>query len=77
MFLRKSGLRNDNTFKACLQAMINAILRTRIKGKFVRSEAGVLENIRLAFYDDLEVPVKEEPELPGASQLGLWEKDME
>ena len=73
VFLRKSGLRYDSTFKACLQAMINAIPRTRIKGKFIRPEAEVLENMRLAFYDDLEVPVEEEPELPGASQLGLWE----
>ncbi len=71
VFLRKSGLRNDSTFKACLQAMINAIPRTRIKGKFVRPEAEVLENMRLAFYDDLEVPVEEEPELPGATQLDL------
>ena len=70
-FLRKTGLKNDTTYKALLQAMINAIPRTRIKGKFIRPEAEVLENMRLAFYDDLEVPVEEEPKLPGASQLDL------
>ena len=62
-FLRRAGLRNDPTFKACLQAMINAIPRTRQKGKFVRPEADVLEDMRLAFFDDLEVPQEEEPEL--------------
>jgi len=56
-----------------LQAMINAIPRTRIKGKFIRPEAEVLENMRLAFFDDLEAPLEEEPELPGATQLDLWE----
>jgi putative DNA methylase len=77
VFLRKSGLKNDSTFRACLQAMINAIPRTRIKGKFVRPEAEVLENMRLAFFDDLEVPVEEEPEMPEGVQIGLWEGEEE
>lgn len=70
-FLRKTGLKNDTTYKALLQAMINAIPRTRIKGKFIRPEAEVLENMRLAFFDDLAAPLEEEPELPGATQLDL------
>jgi putative DNA methylase len=77
VFLRRSGLKNDSTFKACLQAMINAIPRTRIKGKFVRPEAEVLENMRLAFFDDLEVPVEEEPEMPAGVQMELWEGEEE
>lgn len=60
-FLRRTGLRNDATFKACLQAMINAIPRTKQKGAFVRPEAQVLEDMRLAFYDDLVVPPEETP----------------
>ena len=60
-FLRQTGLRNDAPFKSCLQALINAIPRKKEKGKFIRQEAEFLENLRLAFFDDLEVPVEEEP----------------
>ena len=77
VFLMKAGLKRDTTFKACLQAMLNAIPRTRIKGRFVRPEAEVLENMRLAFFDDLKAPVEEEPELPEANQMGLWEAETE
>ena len=72
LFLQKSGLKRDTTFKALLQSMINAIPRSRIKGKFVRPEAEVLENMRLAFFsEELIAPVEEEPELPQEKQLGL------
>ncbi|HKZ82398.1 MAG TPA: hypothetical protein VJ793_01935 [Anaerolineae bacterium] len=73
VFLKKSGLKTDGAFKACLQALLNAIPRSRIKGKFARPEAEVLENLRLAFFDDLQAPVEEEPELAVAAQLGLGE----
>lgn len=43
-----------------MQALLNAIPRTKEKGKFVRPEAEVLEAIRLAFFDDLMAPVDEE-----------------
>jgi len=73
LFLQKSGLKHDTTFKALLQSMINAIPRSRIKGKFVRPEAELLENMRLAFFsDELTTPKEEEPELPQEKQLGLW-----
>lgn len=71
VFLRKAGLRNDATFKSLLQALIYAIPRTRVKGKFVRPEAEVLENLRLTFFEELEAPVEKEPPLPQAEQLGL------
>lgn len=61
-FLKRTGLRNDSTFKACLQAMINAIPRTKIRGKFARPEAEVLERVRLAFFEELEAPAAEEPQ---------------
>jgi putative DNA methylase len=70
-FLRRSGLRNDGAFRALLQALLNAIPRSRVKGKFVRPEAEVLENMRLAFFDDLVAPAEEEPEIPGYVQMGL------
>ena len=73
VFLRKSGLKTDGAFKACLQALLNAIPRAKVKNKFVRPEAEVLENLRLAFFDDLQAPVEEEPEIPMPSQLALGE----
>lgn len=60
-FLNRSGLRTDGTFKACLQALLNAIPRTKRKGKFLRKEAELLESLRLSFFDDLQPPVEEEP----------------
>jgi putative DNA methylase len=59
-FLRRANLIEETTFKALLQSLINAIPRTRLKGKFVRPEAEILENMRLAFFDELTVPVEEE-----------------
>jgi hypothetical protein len=69
-FLRRTGLRNDGTFKALLQALINAIPRRRVKGRFLRPEAEVLENMRLAFFEGLTAPA-EETHQPEAEQLGL------
>lgn len=60
-FLKRTGLMQDPTFKACLQALINAIPRTRTKGKFNRIEAQLLDDLRLAFFDDLIAPKEEEP----------------
>lgn len=74
VFLRKSNLKNDTTFKALIQSLINAIPRAKIKGKFVRPEAEVLENMRLAFYPEMTVPVEEEPLVPVEKQLGLFEQ---
>ncbi|MBM4466926.1 MAG: DUF1156 domain-containing protein [Chloroflexi bacterium] len=76
-FLKHTGLLTDGTFKAYLQALLNAIPRTKVKGKFVRPEAEVLENMRLAFFDDLSVPVEEEV-IEQPRQLGLgWEESTE
>ncbi len=78
LFLQKSGLKRDTTFKALLQTLINAIPRSRIKGKFVRPEAEVLENMRLAFFsDELTAPTEEEPVIPQVAQLGLWSEETE
>ncbi len=74
VFMMKAGLKQNTAFKACLQAMMNAIPRSRIKGKFVRPEAEVLDNLRLAFFNDLEIHEEAEPQLPVAVQKGLWEE---
>ena len=61
VFLKRAGLLNDPQFKAGLQAMINAVPRTREKGEFKRPEASILEAMSLAFFEDIEIPVEEEP----------------
>lgn len=66
-FLRKTGLLIDSTFKSCLQAFINSIPWTKEKGKFVRIEAELLENLRLTFFDDLTLP--SEPEEPKVTMV--------
>ncbi|GAB4161476.1 MAG: hypothetical protein Fur0021_34630 [Candidatus Promineifilaceae bacterium] len=72
VFLQNRGLKRDTTFRTGLQALINAIPRTKVKNKFVRSEADVLDRMRLAFYaDELTVPPEEEPPIPQAQQLGF------
>ncbi len=60
-FLKKAGLLHDTTFKQLVQALINAIPRTRIKGKWVRVEAELLERLRQYFYPEMDAPVEEEP----------------
>jgi len=68
-FLNNAGLLNDSTFKACLQALVNAIPRTKQKGKFIRPEAAALENLCLAFFPDIILPAEEAP--PEIPQQGM------
>jgi adenine-specific DNA methylase len=71
-FLRQAHLLNDATFKACLQALINAVPRTKKKGKFVRPEAALLDRLRDAFFQDLQVPPEEAPPaLPSQQAFGF------
>lgn len=60
-FLKNSGLLTDTTFKACFQALLNAVPRTEKDGQFLRPEARLLENLRMTFFDDIEAPPEEEP----------------
>jgi hypothetical protein len=60
-FLKRSGLTRDATFKACLQALLNAVPRTKKDGHFIRPEARLLESLRVTFFDDIEAPPEEEP----------------
>jgi hypothetical protein len=71
-FLRQARLLGDGTFKACLQALVNAVPRTMKKGKFVRAEAALLDKLRDAFFPDLEVPPEEAPPpLPSQQTFGF------
>lgn len=83
-FLNRSGLFTHGTFKACLQALVNAVPRTKRKGKFLCKEAELLESLRLAFFDDLEPPTEEEPSevaeqisFPGLGEEGLEQDETE
>jgi putative DNA methylase len=74
-FLKRTGLLNDGTFIACLQALLNAIPRTKIKDKFLRPEADILERMRLAFFEELIAPAEEA--LPEAVQATLFSPEEE
>jgi adenine-specific DNA methylase len=78
-FLNGAGLAADSTFKAVLQAVINVIPRTREKGKFVRPEAEVLENMCMTFFPDIKPPAEEpEPDLAAVQpRLPLYEEGEE
>lgn len=52
----RAGLANDNRFLACVQGLVNAIPRTKDKGKWVRPEAGLLDALVTAYFPDIEVP---------------------
>ncbi len=72
VFLQNRNLKRDTTFRAGLQTLINAIPRTKVKNKFVRPEADVLDRMRLAFYaDELTVPPEENLELNQVFQPNL------
>ncbi len=71
-FLKRTGLISNSTFKMAIQAFMNTIPRTKIKGRFVRPEAQTLDDLRLKFFDDLEVPPEEEPpKIPTQADLFL------
>ena len=61
MFLRRSSLLQDPTFKSLLQALVNAIPRAKKNGKLIRPEARSLDGLRLAFFGEIEVPPDSEP----------------
>ena len=61
-FLKRAGLMGDSAFKACLQAMINTVPRTKIKGKSVQPKAASLDKLWAAFFEELAVPAKEAPQ---------------
>jgi adenine-specific DNA methylase len=54
-FLKRTRLATDARFQALLQALINAIPRTKEKGRFLRPEAAALHEIAFLF-PDLQIP---------------------
>lgn len=76
-FLTTSGLIKNAPFKACLQAMLHVIPRTKEKGRFLRKEAETLEAIRLAFFGEIEAPPEEIPEVKQEQVACKFEDDEE
>jgi putative DNA methylase len=73
-FLGRTGLRSNATFALVVQALLHAIPRTKKKDQFVRPEAHLLDELRLSFFPDLEVPAG--PDL-SVEEIGLWEEGEE
>jgi adenine-specific DNA methylase len=70
-FLRGAGLLQHAGFRQCLQALLEAVPRTRRHdGAFLRPEADLLDRLRLTFFPELEPPAEPEPK-PSALQLSL------
>lgn len=76
-FLRQARLLNDGTFKACLQALLNSVPRTRKKGRLIRPEAELLDKLRDAFFTDLQAPPEEAPPLLAPQQTFPFTKAAE
>ena len=55
-FLKRTGLLSDATFKSLLQALVCAVPRVKKNGVLVRPEARALDDLRLAFFPDVEAP---------------------
>jgi adenine-specific DNA methylase len=55
----RTGLASDRRFLACIQGLVRAIPRTKDKGKFVRSEAAILDDLVTAYFPDVELPEDE------------------
>ncbi|MCX2727449.1 DUF1156 domain-containing protein [Thermomicrobium sp. 4228-Ro] len=61
-FLRRAGLLQSSEFRQLLQALLEAVPRTRGReGTFLLPEAQVLDAMRLALFPELEVPPEPEP----------------
>ena len=63
-FLKRTRLGADVQLQALLQALINAIPRTKKKGEFVRPEAAALDDILTGLADmfsDLQIPQDLQP----------------
>jgi putative DNA methylase len=52
----RAGLARDGRFLACLQGLVNAIPRTRVKGAWVRPEAETLDRLCASYFPDIEIP---------------------
>jgi putative DNA methylase len=64
-------LTRDSSFLACIQGLINAIPRSKIKGDWILPEAGVLDRLVGAYLPDITVPHDEPEPTPTYTQDDL------
>ena len=75
-FLGRTGYLQSTEFRQVLQALLEAIPRTRGRdGAFVLPEAKVLDDMRLSLFPELEVPPEPEPVTRGVQQSLFAEED--
>ena len=67
----RAGLGSDERFLACLQGLVNAIPRTKIKGEWVRKEAETLDRLCATYFPDIEMPPDPLSELADQGALEL------
>jgi adenine-specific DNA methylase len=70
--LQRTGLEDDTTFRALVEAAIRAVPRTKERGEFVHPEAKILEGIRTTLFADIEAPPDPEVE---PEQLVVFDKN--
>ena len=59
-FLDKTSLLTNENFRDAVQALVNAIPRTFLQGKWVVPEAGLLDTLITAYFPEIVLPAKEE-----------------
>lgn len=75
-FLGRTGYLQSTEFRQVLQALLEAIPRTRGRdGAFVLPEAKVLDDMRLSLFPELEVPPEPEPVLREVQRSLFDEED--
>ncbi len=75
-WLARSGLNNDSRLHDLVEASLNAVPRSKLKGDFVRPEARILDSLRTALFDDIAVPA-DDMVATGPTQLGFDEESDE
>ena len=67
-------LTRDPSFLACVQGLVNAVPRTKVKGNWVLPEAEILDRLVGAYLPEITVPADEPEPAPGYSQPGLFDE---
>jgi hypothetical protein len=70
-------LTRDPAFLACVQGLINAMPRTKIRGEWVLPEAGILDRLIGAYMPDITVPDDEPDSMPVWTQPAMFGKATE
>ena len=67
-FLDKANLIDNDTFRDAIQATVNSLPRTQIKGEWVIPEAGLLDTLVTSYFPDVSLPsfleIKPKQEIP-------------